>query len=67
MAIIEIRREDVQRLVAQGAQLAEVLSRRAWEHEHIAGALSVPLDQFPAEAARLRRDHPVIVYCYDYQ
>ena len=63
----EVGREDVQRLVADGAQLIEVLPAREYEREHIAGAISIPLGRLAEEAGRLARARPVIVYCYDYQ
>jgi rhodanese-related sulfurtransferase len=63
----EIGRDDVERLVTQGAQLVDVLPRQQYEEEHIAGAISMPLKQLDQDAGRLRRDRAVIVYCYDAQ
>ena len=61
-----IDREGVQRLVADGAQLVEVLPRPEYEEEHIAGAINLPLRQLEAEARRvLDASRPVIVYCWD--
>jgi rhodanese-related sulfurtransferase len=63
-----IARGEVRRLVAEGAQLVEVLPRESYERDHIAGAVSLPLKKLDAETARrLDRDRPVIVYCSDYQ
>ncbi|MFY9579992.1 MAG: rhodanese-like domain-containing protein [Gaiellaceae bacterium] len=63
-----IDRDGVQRLVADGAQLVEVLPRPEYEEEHIAGAINLPLKELNRETARqLDRDRPVIVYCNDYQ
>ena len=63
-----IDRDGVQRLVAGGAQLVEVLPRPEYEEEHIAGAINLPLKELNRETARqLDRDRPVIVYCNDYQ
>jgi rhodanese-related sulfurtransferase len=63
-----IDREGVQRLVAQGAQLVEVLPRPEYEEEHLAGAINIPLKELNRETARqLDRSRPVIVYCNDYQ
>jgi rhodanese-related sulfurtransferase len=57
---------DVQRLVASGAQLVEVLPAREWEDEHLPGAISIPLRNVDAEAnGRLDPSRPVIVYCWD--
>jgi len=63
----EIHREEVRKLLAAGAQLIDVLPRREYEHEHIAGAISMPLERLADEANRLRRDRPIIAYCHDYQ
>jgi rhodanese-related sulfurtransferase len=63
-----IDREEVQRLVAEGAQLVEVLDRSDYEQEHLAGAINIPLGELDRETARrLDRDRPVIVYCNDFQ
>ena len=63
-----IDREEVQRLViAEGAQLVEVLPRDEFDQAHIAGAISLPLRELNASTtARLDRERPVIVYCNDY-
>lgn len=64
----EIHRAEVQRLVAGGAQLVDVLPPDEYAELHLAGAISIPLRQLNAEtAARLDRDRPVITYCHDYQ
>ncbi len=64
----EIDRHDVQRLVAEGAQLVDVLPAEEYAAEHIAGAISIPLKELTREtAARLDPGRPVIVYCWDYQ
>jgi rhodanese-related sulfurtransferase len=63
-----VDREGVRRLVAEGAQLVEVLPRSQYEEEHIAGAINLPLKELHRETARqLDRSRPVIVYCNDYQ
>lgn len=62
----EIDREEVQRLVAAGAQLVEVLGAKEYEEEHLAGAISLPLRQIDAESvAGLDPNRAVIVYCWD--
>jgi rhodanese-related sulfurtransferase len=60
-------RGDVQRLVAAGAQLVEVLPRDEYDEEHLPGALHVPLKALTRDVAErtLDRDRPVIVYCWD--
>ncbi|PYN84282.1 MAG: hypothetical protein DMD89_39195 [Candidatus Rokuibacteriota bacterium] len=65
MMTVEIHRNDVQRLMTEGAQLVEVLSRRDYDDEHIPGAVNIPLARLVAEAHRLSRERAVIVYCDD--
>ena len=62
-----IQRDEVQRLVAAGAQLLEVLPKEEYDKEHLVGAIGLPLDSFTrANVMRtVRRDAPVIVYCQD--
>ncbi len=63
-----IDRDQVQRLLEEGAQLVEVLPEGEYEDEHLPGAINIPLKTLDAEGARrLERERPVIVYCYDYQ
>ena len=63
-----IDRDGVQRLLAEGAELVEVLPRAEYEEEHLPGAINVPLKTLDAETTRrLERERPVIVYCHDYQ
>jgi len=65
---IPIDRDEVQRLLAEGAQLVEVLPREEFEEEHLPGAINIPLKTLDAETTRrLERERPVIVYCHDYQ
>ena len=65
---IPIDRDEVQRLLAEGAQLVEVLPREEFEEEHLPGAINIPLKTMDAETTRrLERERPVIVYCHDYQ
>jgi rhodanese-related sulfurtransferase/CBS domain-containing protein len=61
-----IQRDEVQRLMATGALLVEVLPREEYEDEHIAGAVNIPLKEINREsAARLEQDQAIIVYCWD--
>jgi len=63
-----IDRDEVQRLLGNGAQLVEVLPEAEYEDEHLPGAISIPLKTLDAETSRrLVRERPVIVYCNDYQ
>lgn len=64
----EIDREEVQRLLGQGARLVEVLPAAEYREEHLPGAVSIPLKELDrAAVAQLERERPVIVYCHDYQ
>jgi rhodanese-related sulfurtransferase len=61
---------EVEAVRQRRAQLVEVLPSDAYEREHLPGALSLPLGEFSAaavEASGLRRDEPVVVYCYDHE
>jgi rhodanese-related sulfurtransferase len=59
-------RHQVQRLLAEGAQLVEVLPRDEYDQEHLEGATHLPLKQLTAEtAAVLDGGRPIVVYCCD--
>ena len=61
-------RDQVRELLTQGAQLVEVLPEDGYEYERLPGSVNIPLKTLDAETtARLDRDRPVIVYCYDTQ
>ena len=63
-----IFRDELRKLVEDGAQVVDVLPREEYEEEHLPGAISIPLKELNREtSARLRHDVPVIVYCHDYQ
>jgi rhodanese-related sulfurtransferase len=62
----EVDRDGVRRLLGGGAQLVEVLPSSEYEEDHLPGAVNVPLRQIERQAdARLDRNRPVIVYCWD--
>jgi rhodanese-related sulfurtransferase len=62
----EIGRDQLQQLVAQGAQLLEVLPANEYLEEHLPGAINLPLRKLEQEARSvLDPDHPLIVYCWD--
>jgi rhodanese-related sulfurtransferase len=64
----QIKRERVQQLPGEGAQLLEVLPQAEFEDEHLPGAINIPLKQLDRERVQgLERGRPVIVYCYDSQ
>ena len=61
-----IDRHELQRLLADGAQLVEVLPPAEYAEEHLPGAINLPLKELNrAMAGRLDDTRPVIVYCYD--
>jgi rhodanese-related sulfurtransferase len=63
-----VDRDDVQRLIAAGALLVEVLPAAEFEEEHLPGAINIPLKELDLETTKeLERARPVIVYCYDCQ
>ena len=60
-------REDVRRLVAEGAQLVEVLPRDDYEELHVEDAVSIPLKELGERAPReLDPARPVVTYCNDF-
>jgi rhodanese-related sulfurtransferase len=59
--------EEMGRLVDEGAQVVEVLPPREYGEEHLPGAVNIPLKTLDeAVAARLDKNRPVVVYCWDY-
>jgi rhodanese-related sulfurtransferase len=61
-----IDRNEVQRLVSEGAQLVEVLPRDEYDEEHLPGAIHLPLRHIDTDARdRLDPNRAVIVYCWD--
>lgn len=64
----EINREETRAMAASGAQLIETLPIGEYEEERLPGAINIPLKKLDSQTvARLDRNKPVIVYCYDYQ
>jgi len=58
---------DVKKLLGQGAQLVDVLGEDEFEHDHLPGAINIPLKKLDATTvARLDRTRPVLVYCNDF-
>lgn len=61
-----VDRQELLRLLDQGAQLVEVLPPEEYEEEHLPGAISIPLRRIDREARdRLDPSRPVVVYCWD--
>ncbi len=64
---IAIDRNDVQRLMREGAQLVDVLPREDYDELHLAGAISIPLRELDARTVSvLDESAPVITYCNDF-
>lgn len=62
----DVTRGDVRRLLAEGAQLVDVLPADEYADEHLPGAVNIPLKQLDRRTmAPLQQDRPVIVYCHD--
>lgn len=57
---------QLERLLADGAQLAEALPAQEYGEGHIPGAINLPLRELNAESASvLDPNRPVVVYCWD--
>ena len=62
----QIDLKELDRLLADDAQLVETLPEQQYEEGHLPGAISLPLKQLTEErAATLDRGRPVVVYCWD--
>jgi rhodanese-related sulfurtransferase len=59
--------ERLRELMADGAQVVEVLPEEEYTELHLPGAINLPLKQLDASSARERLDpgRPVVVYCWD--
>ena len=54
------------RLLASGAALVEVLPTKEFEDEHLPDAINIPLKTIDASTiASLDRDRAIVVYCWD--
>jgi phage shock protein E len=60
-----VTRDDVRRLIEEGAQTVEVLSREEYEEEHLPGAINLPLRKIENARSVLDPNRPVVVYCWD--
>lgn len=60
----EMPREDVQRLVQRGkAVLVDVRPAMEFESGHVAGAISIPIEELDAHVDRLPRNKRIVAYC----
>ncbi len=63
---IDIGLDELDRLLASGATLVEVLPAGEYADEHLPGAINLPLKTLDAHAAdALPADRPIVVYCWD--
>ena len=61
-----VGRDEVRRLVDDGAQVVEVLERRQYRLAHLPGAVHIPAWELTRHRAReLDPGRPVVVYCFD--
>jgi rhodanese-related sulfurtransferase len=57
---------ELQRLLAAGAQLVEVLPEEDYREERLPGAINIPLKKLDAETtASLDKRKAIVVYCWD--
>ena len=63
---VDIGLEQLDELLAAGAQLVEVLPNSEYLEEHLPGAVNIPLRNVSAEGVKeLDAGSPVVVYCWD--
>jgi rhodanese-related sulfurtransferase len=64
----DITRNDVQRLIANGAQLVEVLPADEYDEAHLPEAINIPLKKLDRQSVKsLNSSRPIITYCHDFQ
>lgn len=64
----DINRNEVQRLIAHGAQLLEVLPAEEYNEAHLPGAINIPLKKLDRQSAKqLDPTRPIVTYCNDFQ
>ena len=59
----EVSREELQKLLDEGAQLIDVRAEHEWEAGRIAGAAHVPLPELPQRLGEIDKERPVVLYC----
>lgn len=64
----DINRDDVQRFIADGAQLVEILPAKEFNQAHLPEAINIPLKELSAQGVKsLDPTRPVITYCNNFQ
>jgi 3-mercaptopyruvate sulfurtransferase SseA len=62
----EVSRQEVQDLMARGAQVVDALPAEEYQDDHLPGAIHLPLRRIETEATTvLDPSRPVVVYCWD--
>jgi rhodanese-related sulfurtransferase len=59
----EVSREQLQKLLSEGAQLVDVRADHEWEMGRIEGATHLPLAELAERAGEIDKDRPVVLYC----
>lgn len=60
----EVSRDDLQTLIDQGkVMLIDVRPRVEFEHGHLPGAVSIPVDELPARMDSLPKRRRIVAYC----
>lgn len=58
---------EVKQLLREGAQIVDVLEPEEYAHDHLPGAINIPIRQLDAKTtAGLDKKRPVVVYCHDF-
>ena len=58
---------EVKQLLERGAQLVDVLDEDDFAHDHLPGAINIPLKRLDEKTVTgLDRTRPVLVYCNDF-
>lgn len=56
-------KEDLMKLIQQGAQVVDVRSPQEFAQAHVRGSRNIPLNQLLIRAIELDRDKPIVVCC----
>jgi len=59
----EISRDELKKLIDDGAQLIDVRAEHEWEMGRIEGAKHLPLAELSERSAEIDKDRPVVLYC----
>jgi len=59
----EVSREQLERLMDEGAQLVDVRAEHEWEAGRIVGAKHLPLAELAERTGEIDKDRPVVLYC----